>query len=97
MLTWITMSLCDHQGPTCVHSFMLTWITQTTITMTDWITKNPDVIIYLLLTGDTCATVLEVGLVIHVLEAVIYVDIKIATTQVGIRTLTPTYVHIVAT
>ena len=30
------------------------------------------------------------GLVIHVLEAVIYVDIKIATTQVGIRTLTPT-------
>ena len=31
------------------------------------------------------------------LEAVIYVDIIIATTQVGIRTLTPTYVHIVAT
>ena len=91
MLTWITMSLCDHQGPICVHSFMLTWITQTTITMTDWITKNPDVIIYLLLTGDTCATVLGV------LAAVIYVDIKIATTQVGIRTLTPTYVHIVAT
>ena len=56
----------------CVHSFMLTWITQTTITMTDWITKNPDVIIYLLLTGDTCATVLGV------LAAVIYVDIKIA-------------------
>ena len=72
MLTWITMSLCDHQGPTCVHSFMLTWITQTTITMTDWITKNPDVIIYLLLTGDTCATVLGV------LAAVIYVDINIA-------------------
>ena len=72
MLTWITMSLCDHQGPICVHSFMLTWITQTTITMTDWITKNPDVIIYLLLTGDTCATVLGV------LAAVIYVDIKIA-------------------
>ena len=72
MLTWITMSLCDHQGPICVHSFMLTWITQTTITMTDWITKNPDVIIYLLLTGDTCATVLG-GL-----AAVIYVDIKIA-------------------
>ena len=91
MLAWITMSLCDHQGPICVHSFMLTWITQTTITMTDWITKNPDVIIYLLLTGDTCATVLGV------LAAVIYVDIKIATTQVGIRTLTPTYVHIVAT
>ena len=40
---------------------------------------------------------IKVGLVIHVLEAVIYVDIKIATTQVGIRTLTPTYVHIVAT
>ena len=91
MLTWITMSLCDHQGPICVHSFMLTWITQTTITMTDWITKNPDVIIYLLLTGDTCATVLGV------LAAVIYVDIKIATTQVGIRTLTPHNVHIVAT
>ena len=72
MLAWITMSLCDHQGPICVHSFMLTWITQTTITMTDWITKNPDVIIYLLLTGDTCATVLGV------LAAVIYVDIKIA-------------------
>ena len=72
MLTWSTMSLCDHQGPICVHSFMLTWITQTTITMTDWITKNPDVIIYLLLTGDTCATVLGV------LAAVIYVDIKIA-------------------
>ena len=66
------MSLCDHQGPISVHSFMLTWITQTTITMTDWITKNPDVIIYLLLTGDTCATVLGV------LAAVIYVDIKIA-------------------
>ena len=66
------MSLCDHQGPICVHSFMLTWITQTTITMTDWITKNPDVIIYLLLTGDTCATVLGV------LAAVIYVDIEIA-------------------
>ena len=66
------MSLCDHQGPICVHSFMLTWITQTTITMTDWITKNPDVIIYLLLTGDTCATVLGV------LAKAIYVDIKIA-------------------
>ena len=43
------------------------------------------------------------GLVIHVLEAVIYVDIKIATTQVDIHVrwykdlLTPTYVHIIAT
>ena len=31
------------------------------------------------------------------IEAVIYVDILFATTQVGIRTLTPTYGHIVAT
>ena len=30
-------------------------------------------------------------------EAVIYVDIIFATPQVGIRTLTPVYVHIVAT
>ena len=30
-------------------------------------------------------------------EAVIYVDITTATTQVDIRTLTPTYVHIVST
>ena len=47
---------------------------------------------------------MEVGLVIHLTnlfrpynEEVIYVDIKIAKTQVDIRTLTPTYVHIVAT
>ena len=47
---------------------------------------------------------MEVGLVIHLTnlfrpynEEVIYVDIKIAKTQVDIRTLTPTYVYIVAT
>ena len=47
---------------------------------------------------------MEVGLVIHLTnlfrpynEEVIYVDIKIAKTQVDIRTLTPTYAHIVAT
>lgn len=33
----------------------------------------------------------------HHYEAVIYVDITTAATQVDIRTLTPTYVHIVAT
>ena len=33
----------------------------------------------------------------HHYEAVIYVDISTAATQVDIRTLTPTYVHIVAT
>ena len=33
----------------------------------------------------------------HHYEAVIYVDITTATMQVDIRTLTPTYVHIVAT
>ena len=47
---------------------------------------------------------MKVRLVIHVTEsfrpnneAVIYVDINPARLQVDIRTLTPTYVHIVAT